>query len=55
LRHLPRQAREQSIRLFGEQVAPHVTELPAGSDDSWEPTGREFSQITQAVDAARAS
>ncbi|MBC6470101.1 hypothetical protein [Actinomadura alba] len=55
LRHLPRQAREQNIRLFGEQVAPRVRELLAGSDDTWEPTGRELAQITQGGGPARAS
>lgn len=48
LRNLPRQAREQSIRLFGEQVAPRVRELLANSetsDTAWDLTDREPVQI----------
>ena len=45
LRHLPRHAREQSIRLFGEQVAPRVRELLEADDATWELTDRETVQI----------
>lgn len=45
LRNLPRQARETSIRLLGEQVAPRVRELLDGVDASWELTDRETVQI----------
>jgi probable LLM family oxidoreductase len=55
LRHLPRDAREHSIRLLGEQVAPRVRELVSGSDDSWRPTGRGIVQITADGGPARAS
>lgn len=54
VRHLPRQAREESVRLFGERVAPRVRELLEDNDDTWRPTGREPAQITADGGPARA-
>lgn len=48
LLHLPVQARERSIRLFGEQVVPHVRELLAEDPGEWRLTGRRTAQITTA-------
>lgn len=45
--HLPRQSREQTIRLFGERVAPRVRELLAEDPDAWHPTRRDVAQITK--------
>ncbi|KAA9144656.1 LLM class flavin-dependent oxidoreductase [Microbacterium lushaniae] len=55
LRHLPRQAREDSIRLFGERVVPRVRELLDDGDDTWELTDREVARITADGGPARAS
>lgn len=55
LRNLPRQARERSIRLFGERVAPRVRELLDDDGDTWELNGRELAQITADGGPARAS
>ncbi|MGN6125810.1 MAG: LLM class flavin-dependent oxidoreductase [Humibacter sp.] len=54
LLHLPRQAREHSIRLFGERVAPRVRELLAESADDWQLTGRAPAQITKSGKAVHA-
>ncbi|MWB98519.1 LLM class flavin-dependent oxidoreductase [Agromyces seonyuensis] len=43
--HLPREVRERSIRLFGEQVAPRVRELLAEAPDDWALDGRPPAQI----------
>jgi probable LLM family oxidoreductase len=55
LRHLPRSARERSIRLFGEEVAPRVREiLQQGAAE--EPSGeRPLARITEDGGPARAS
>ncbi|MGM7777094.1 LLM class flavin-dependent oxidoreductase [Arthrobacter sp. KNU-44] len=45
--HLPRQAREHSIRLFGERVAPRVRELLAENPGDWHLTGRTPAQIVK--------
>lgn len=55
LRHLPREAREQSIRLFGEQVAPRVHELLGDAGVAWARTSREVARITADGGPARAS
>jgi len=47
LRHLPRQAREHSIRLFGERVAPRVRELLAEDPGDWRLAGRTPAAITK--------
>ncbi|MFC4243825.1 LLM class flavin-dependent oxidoreductase [Gryllotalpicola reticulitermitis] len=47
LLHLPRQARERTIRLLGEQVAPRVRELLAQEPAHWAATGRTPAQITK--------
>ena len=47
LLHLPRDVRERSIRLYGEQVAPRVSELLAENPDDWRLTGRTTAQITK--------
>ncbi|WP_082008038.1 LLM class flavin-dependent oxidoreductase [Microbacterium mangrovi] len=44
---LPREARERTIRLFGEQVAPRVRQLLADNPGDWHPTGRETARITK--------
>ncbi len=46
--HLPRQARETSIRLLGEQVAPRVRELLAQQPSDWQPDGRPPASLTRA-------
>lgn len=43
--HLPRKAREHSIRLFGERVAPRVRELLDEDRGNWRPSGRAIAQI----------
>lgn len=48
VRHLPVKARERSIRLFGEQVAPRVRELIAEDPGDWRLTGRHTAQIVSA-------
>jgi probable LLM family oxidoreductase len=45
--HLPRQAREQTIRLFGEKVAPRVRELLAEDPGDWRPASRDIARITK--------
>lgn len=55
LRHLPREVRETSIRLFGEEVAPRVREILADDDADWSLTGRPVAQITADGGPARAS
>ncbi|GAA5198364.1 LLM class flavin-dependent oxidoreductase [Arthrobacter gyeryongensis] len=45
--HLPRQAREHSIRLFGERVAPRVRELLAENPGDWHLTGRTPARIVK--------
>lgn len=47
LLHLPRAAREHSIRLFGEKVAPRVRELLAEEPGQWRASGRPTAQITR--------
>lgn len=47
LTHLPRAARENSIRLLGERVAPRVRELLAQDPGSWYPTRRPVAPITK--------
>ncbi|WIB36072.1 hypothetical protein [Curtobacterium sp. MCJR17_043] len=37
---IPREARERSIRLLGEQVAPRVRELLTERPDDWHVLGR---------------
>ncbi|MDP5227968.1 MULTISPECIES: LLM class flavin-dependent oxidoreductase [Arthrobacter] len=46
LLHLPVKAREQSIRLLGEKVAPRVRELLAEEPGLWYPTNRPIARIT---------
>lgn len=46
LLNLPRAARERSIRLLGEQVAPRVRELLAENDAEWMPSGMPPARIT---------
>lgn len=55
LRHLPREARAHSIRLFGDEVAPRVRELLADDGDTWASEGREIAQITADGGPARAT
>ncbi|WP_417555925.1 LLM class flavin-dependent oxidoreductase [Microbacterium sp.] len=45
--HLPRQAREQTIRLLGEKVAPRVRELLAEDPGDWRPASRDIARITK--------
>ncbi|WP_164234133.1 LLM class flavin-dependent oxidoreductase [Microbacterium hydrocarbonoxydans] len=52
--HLPRQAREKSIRLFGERVAPRVRELLAEDPGDWYLTGRDTAEIVKGGKAAHA-
>ncbi|MFE6995878.1 LLM class flavin-dependent oxidoreductase [Microbacterium sp. NPDC057659] len=47
LRHLPREVRESSIRLFGEKVAPRVKELLTEDPGDWYLTRRPVAQITK--------
>jgi len=54
LTHLPRDVREQSIRLFGERVAPRVRELLGEDPGAWDLTGRETSQIVTGGKAVHA-
>ncbi|WP_308468525.1 LLM class flavin-dependent oxidoreductase [Rathayibacter soli] len=54
LTHLPREAREQSIRLFGERVAPRVRELLAEEPGDWHLAGRGTAQIVKGGKAVHA-
>lgn len=45
---LPREARETTIRLLGEQVAPRVRELLADEPQRWSPDGRPPAALTAA-------
>jgi probable LLM family oxidoreductase len=45
--HLPREVREHSIRLFGEQVVPRVRELVAAHAPDGRLTGRTVAQIAR--------
>ncbi|MFE6735453.1 LLM class flavin-dependent oxidoreductase [Microbacterium sp. NPDC057650] len=47
LRHLPREVRESSIRLFGEKVAPRVKELLNEDPGDWYLTRRPLARITK--------
>lgn len=44
---MPRTARERTIRLLGEQVAPRVRELLDERREEWQATGRPVAQITK--------
>jgi len=55
LHQLPRSVRAESIRLFGDEVAPRVRELLAEGEDTWMPSGRELAQITEDGGPVRAS
>ena len=46
LLNLPRDVRERSIRLLGEQVAPRVRELLAEDEGEWMPSGSPLARIT---------
>lgn len=52
--HLPRDAREHSIRLFGQKVAPRVRELLAENPGNWRLTGRDTAQIVKGGKAVHA-
>jgi probable LLM family oxidoreductase len=52
--HLPRDAREHSIRLFGERVAPRVRELLDEDSGDWHLTGRATAEIVKGGKAAHA-
>ncbi|MFA4895053.1 MULTISPECIES: LLM class flavin-dependent oxidoreductase [Microbacterium] len=52
--HLPRDAREHSIRLFGERVAPRVRELLEDDPGEWHLTGRTPAEIVNGGKAAHA-
>lgn len=52
--HLPRDAREHSIRLFGERVAPRVRELLDEDPGEWHLTGRIPEEIVKGGKAAHA-
>ncbi|WP_353114027.1 LLM class flavin-dependent oxidoreductase [Microbacterium sp.] len=54
LRHLPREVREKSIRLFGERVAPRVRELLDADPGEWRLTGRRPAQIVKGGKAVHA-
>lgn len=45
--HLPRDVRERSIRLFGEQVAPRVRELLEEDTEPWRETGRPVVELVK--------
>jgi alkanesulfonate monooxygenase SsuD/methylene tetrahydromethanopterin reductase-like flavin-dependent oxidoreductase (luciferase family) len=47
LPYLPRGARERSIQLLGEKVAPRVRELLEENPGDWKLTGRPTVQITK--------
>ncbi|MDP3949277.1 LLM class flavin-dependent oxidoreductase [Microbacterium sp.] len=52
--HLPRDAREHSIRLFGERVAPRVRELLDEDPGEWHLTGRTPEEIVKGGKAVHA-
>ncbi|GAA4483218.1 LLM class flavin-dependent oxidoreductase [Microbacterium panaciterrae] len=54
LTHLPRDVREQSIRLLGEKVAPRLRELLDEDPDAWHLTGRDTAQIVKGGKAVHA-
>ncbi|MGO2519155.1 MAG: LLM class flavin-dependent oxidoreductase [Microbacterium sp.] len=54
LLHLPKDAREHSIRLFGERVAPRVRELLDGNPGEWHLTGRAPEEIVKGGKAVHA-
>lgn len=52
--HMPREAREHSIRLFGERVVPRVRELLHEDPGNWRLTGRATAEIIKGGKAAHA-
>ncbi len=54
LLHLPRDAREHSIRLFGERVVPRVRELLEQEPSDWRLTGRAAVEIVKGGKATHA-
>lgn len=54
LLHLPREAREHSIRLFGERVVPGVRELLHEDPGRWHLTGRTPEEIVKGGKAVHA-
>lgn len=54
LLHLPREARENSIRLFGERVIPRVRELLEQDPGDWRLSGRATAEIVKGGKPAHA-
>ncbi|WJL96643.1 LLM class flavin-dependent oxidoreductase [Microbacterium sp. ET2] len=54
VRHLPREARAHSIRLFGERVVPRVRELLHENPGDWRLTGRTPAEIVKGGRAVHA-